>query len=72
LIRDSETDASRADEGCAAAGLSCWVCHASVTCRGRIAKEAFHADQKQMHAKHADSSLPLAPPALAGQFVEWR
>jgi hypothetical protein len=49
-----------------------WLLAAELLSRSGIAKEAFHADQKQMHAKHADSSLPLAPPALAGQFVEWR
>ena len=26
-----------------------------------IAKEVFHANQPQMHAKHADLSVPLAP-----------
>jgi hypothetical protein len=36
---------------------------------GGIAKEVFHADQKQMRAKHADSRVPLAPPASAGHKI---
>jgi hypothetical protein len=34
-----------------------------------ITKEVFHADQQQMHAKHADGSVPPAPPASAGHKI---
>jgi hypothetical protein len=38
-----------------------------------IAKEVFHADQKAMLAKHADSSVPPAASESAGRgIVDWR